>query len=102
MSLPTCPSCIYAKGICKKTGVEIRLLTGCTYHVPKPITRADRIRAMSDHELADLFANYECGYCRIHDFCVAQENGRNCEASWLAWLRQEAPTVIPAEEVEES
>lgn len=54
------------------------------------VTNADRIRAMTDEELADLFANYECGYCRIHDFCVAQENGRNCEASWLDWLRQEA------------
>lgn len=62
------------------------------------ITNADRIRAMTDDELVELFADSDCGYCRIHDFCVAQENGRNCEASWLAWLRQAVPTVIPAEE----
>ena len=58
-----------------------------------PKTNADRIRAMSDQELAELFARGECGYCRIHDFCAAQENGLNCEASWLDWLSQEAEEV---------
>ena len=43
MSLPTCPTCFYAKGVCKKTGVEIRRSTGCTFHTPKPITNYDLI-----------------------------------------------------------
>ena len=50
MSLPTCPTCVYARGICKKTGVEIRTTTGCTYHTPKPITNADRIRVTKTSE----------------------------------------------------
>ena len=68
--------------------------------ISNPVTNGDRLRAKSDQELAEIFARGECGYCRIHDFCAAQENGLNCEASWLAWLRQEAPAIIPAEEGE--
>lgn len=80
-----CPHCVYEKNEANCRGC----FEGSNYR-PKPATNADRIRSMTDEELADLFANYECGYCRIHDFCVAQENGRNCETSCLDWLRQEA------------
>jgi hypothetical protein len=41
---------------------------------PKPITNADRIRAMTDEELAYFMANIEP--CR--------------ESAWLDWLKQEA------------
>ena len=56
---------------------------------PKPITNADRIRAMTDEELAELFANDNCGYCRIHDFCFDKGCAINCEDVWLDWLKQE-------------
>lgn len=56
---------------------------------PKPKTNADRIRAMTDEELAELFANDNCGYCRIHDFCFAKGCAINCEDAWLDWLKQE-------------
>ena len=82
MSLPTCPTCVYAKGICKKTGVEIRTTTGCTYHTPKPITNADRIRAMSDEELANKMSGLE-------SFALTCGGGWPPE-KWLDWLRQEA------------
>lgn len=90
MSLPTCQTCIYAKGICKKTGVEIRTTTGCTYHTPKPQTKADRIRSMTDEELAELFANDWCGYCKIYNFCVANGSEAGCKGTWLVWLKEEA------------
>ena len=90
MSMPTCPSCIYASGVCKKTGVTIWRGTGCTYHIPKPQTKADEIRAMTDEELAMLFADNNCGYCRIHDYCFSRGCQINCEDIWLDWLRQEA------------
>jgi hypothetical protein len=57
---------------------------------PKPKTKADCIRAMSDEELAELFSNDNCGYCRIHDFCFAKGCQVNCEDVWLDWLKQEA------------
>lgn len=53
-------------------------------------TNADRIRNMSDEELVELFANDNCGYCRIHDFCFDKGCAINCEDVWLDWLRQEA------------
>ncbi len=53
------------------------------------MTRADRIRAMTDEELVELFANGDCGYCRIHDFCFDKGCAINCEDVWLDWLRQE-------------
>ncbi len=54
------------------------------------VTNADRIRAMSDEKLVALFANNDCGYCRIHDFCFAKGSQINCEDAWLDWLKQEA------------
>ena len=54
------------------------------------ISNADRIRAMTDEELAQLFADDNCGYCRIHDFCFAKGCQINCEDVWLDWLKQEA------------
>lgn len=55
-----------------------------------PITNGDRIRSMSDEKLVEIFANNDCGYCRIHDFCFAKGSAINCEDVWLDWLRQEA------------
>jgi hypothetical protein len=56
----------------------------------RSLTKADSIRAMSDEELAELFANENCGYCRIHDFCFDKGCAINCKDVWLDWLRQEA------------
>ena len=58
--------------------------------ISEPLTNADGIRSMSDEELAELFANDNCGYCRIHDFCFAKGCAINCEEAWLDWLKQEA------------
>lgn len=44
-------------------------------------TNADRIRAMTDEELADAFMAAE-KYGRIH-------NGQRTKEWWLNWLRQE-------------
>lgn len=45
----------------------------------KPTTNADRIRAMSDEELADYLRYYSDSYARY-------------DMDWLDWLRQEAET----------
>ena len=65
------------KAVCEKHRLRI------------PRTNADRIRAMADEELADLFADNDCGYCRIHDLCFAKGCQIDCEDMWLDWLRQE-------------
>ena len=56
-------------------------------------TNADRIRAMTDEELAEWFAarvtnaNDNCPDKHGYKFCL-EKNG--CPACWLDWLRQEA------------
>ena len=52
------------------------------------MTNADRIRAMSDEELADLFSDvFDCD----HHECVAEcGECSKCTESWLKWLKQEA------------
>ena len=61
----------------------------CSAYQQKPITNADRIRAMSDEELATWLGVYCNGQ-------TAQEVGKpcasdigSCEECWLDWLRQE-------------
>ena len=53
-------------------------------------TNADRIRNMSDEELASLFGSTcDCdnACCFIHNKGVSCMNG--CEAAWLEWLKKE-------------
>ena len=55
----------------------------------KPDTNADRIRAMSDEELASLFGSTcDCdnASCFINKkvYCL-----HGCEAAWLEWLKRE-------------
>ena len=58
----------------------------CINHEERPMTNADRIRQMTDEELADWIAQYER--------CV--EHKRKCDSQcylcWLDWLKQEADT----------
>ena len=58
----------------------------CTAYVPV-ITRADKIRAMSDEELADLI-NREIGCCTPTGDCEKMSN--DCKACLLDWLHQPA------------
>ena len=57
---------------------------------PKPITNADRIRAMTDEELAKWMAyKVECQYCSVRSaWCTESE--ASCRTNWLDWLEKEA------------
>ena len=59
---------------------------------PSVVTNADRIRAMSDEELAKSIARIAmCVDCKIKNpTCTLPIS--NCEKSWLEWLKQEADT----------
>ncbi len=59
---------------------------GCTYHEPKPQTNADRIRAMTDEELADYFSELSCWPNASKEVCRGVANCMDC---WLDWLKQE-------------
>ena len=52
-----------------------------------PQTNADRIRGMSDEELAEWIAHPKISYCYCqHDICDAEKDCAECA---LDWLKQE-------------
>ena len=60
-----------------------------------PRTKADRIRTMTDEELATMIAkNIDCCVCRNKnpvedDECPSAKFGKSCSELWLEWLQQE-------------
>ena len=53
----------------------------------KPITNADRIRAMSDEEMAQIFwETAACELCKLRK----RHCSDNFKGTWLDWLKQEA------------
>lgn len=50
---------------------------------PPVITNADRIRAMTDEELAEKLTSLPCSCCP-DDMC-----SWNCKQTWINWLKQE-------------
>lgn len=55
--------------------------------IANPKTNADRIRAMSDEELAEKLATYiECDMCPGWPVTCEEK----CTKYWLDWLKQEA------------
>ena len=56
---------------------------------PRTITNADRIRSMTDEELAEFICHnvsngtVNCAFCAAAEFCRMGHNG------WLDWLREE-------------
>lgn len=79
-----CPVCRGALMLNK--GVLSCYICGYEMQMPnrKPMTNADRIRAMSDEELA----KYLDGVC--HD--LWQMFAKDPQKMWLDWLKQEANT----------
>ena len=55
----------------------------------KPTTNADRIRAMTDEELAEWIEQLESPKCPCDDWFYRCEKW-NCNGCWLNWLKQEA------------
>ena len=54
-----------------------------SYATAQPTTKAERIRGMTDDELADLLCEVStCEKCRVVDECAPGVNG------WLDWLRE--------------
>ena len=57
-------------------------------------TEADRIRAMTDEELAALLCDHACMVCPIEGCEGRMEEGqKKCKQRWLNWLKQEVTDV---------
>ena len=72
-------NCKFCKADCVRSGEDRELEKRNCY---KPMTNGDRIRAMSDEELADFLCNNtECGSCKF---------GHWTGCNVRDWLKQEA------------
>ena len=59
----------------------------CPQEKPKP-TNADRIRAMTDEELAEFISSdFYVPHCPV-SYCP-DTNNEGCPRCWLEWLKQE-------------
>jgi hypothetical protein len=73
----------------------------CEFQNRKPITNADKIRAMSDEELAEFFTPFY--YDGPKFYCPAQADvgegecavRNDCRKCWLDWLKEEAQDDQP-------
>lgn len=67
---------------CQRIGCNIEV--NCTGHIAKPKTNADRIRSMTDEELAWFYAEKiaSCYGCE-------SSTASDCAKCWLNWLKQE-------------
>jgi hypothetical protein len=90
MAEPLCMSCIHPE--CEYAGKDVRLFICLHEYTRKPPTNADRIRAMSDEELAlAILMTANCDLCPIKN-CKARHYSSpdNCERHWLDWLKSPA------------
>lgn len=58
----------------------------CLNYEPRPLTNADRIRSMTDEELAD-WINLLCPPSTLYD--LNDDYELNCKDCWLKWLKKE-------------
>ena len=73
---------------CRYPVQESGVINGSAY-VAKIVTNADRIRAMSDEELAEFINNTEYGFIDSPGMCDVCDNHRinKCLLCWLDWLK---------------
>ena len=80
-----CDNCKYAY----KTSSELPCIE-CTHNATdhyKPMTNADRIRNMTDEELADFFRHYiSCAFCDVRTDTCGDDD---CKDLMLKWLQAE-------------
>lgn len=86
-----CGSCM-GKTLC---GEPADAALGCANRIVNAQTNADRIRAMSDEELAKWFADmWDCCYCSeyertdCHPLFSAEPCDQKCEHHCLEWLKK--------------
>ena len=97
MESESCYVCEYAKREINRDVKEVRCSLhnrlvlypnlGCVHCKKTCTTNADRIRRMTDEELADFMTYYDCN-C---EYCAYEECGEKseCEKGVLQWLKQE-------------
>ena len=82
------PICITCKADCHNAGTPSRIEDCSQYKPGRILTNADRIRAMSDQELAEhIWKKFGCPAGRNYVTCGYAGGCKDC---WLDWLQQPA------------
>ena len=71
-----------------KNTADCMLCQNCENFEPKKQTNADRLRAMTDEELADHFAYYK--FICPSNIENSEQCIKECEKCWMNWLKQAA------------
>lgn len=71
-------------------GLDVCPVCGKPSTIGKPQTNADRIRAMTDEELAEVFTDVGVRTLRLHRIPVAEPVIEQAKEDWIFWLKQEA------------
>lgn len=79
--------CVYSNGI--EYVPIFRMEQWFKHFEAKPKTNADRIRSMTDEELAKWF----CTMCNFGDFCPYQDDCDTNGSGVLKWLKEEVKDV---------
>ena len=75
--------------ICEHFKIDLSDLQEFINSKQKPRTNADKIRSMSDEEMAEFItARHYTPHCPVPQ-CEADES-TDCDQCWLNWLRKEA------------
>ena len=92
----TCKDCVFASQPtttmrCINHGINMSdNAVVCNEFKGRSQTNADRIRAMTDEELAEFMAkNVGCNECPFFVTCRSAPQDRECSDRWLDWLQQE-------------
>lgn len=60
-------------------------------NIEKPLTNSDRIRQMSDEELAEWIAySTSCETCPVKNATDYECHNTDCRTAWIAWLKATA------------
>ena len=95
--MKNCVNCKYSRDVgsylaCygQKNAPKVNWDDVCSDWKSEHITNADRVRAMTDEELAELVCDHACMLCPIEGCEGRMEEGRKkCKQHWLDWLKQE-------------
>ena len=85
--------CINSGCGAKKEGFCMNDMPGvkCYGYEPPLKTNADRIRSMTDEELAKIISDsIDCNVCQERFSVLCDGTSKTCEQTWLDWLREAA------------
>lgn len=85
-----CETCVRKDCADRTKQDDLRIVINCSDYLKRQMTNADRIRAMTDEELAEVFCySGLCSFIQAKDAPFCEERGA-CDNCLVEWLQQPA------------